>query len=384
MKLFALVPVLLASSLSHAASAAPAPNVILITLDGVRWEEVFRGVDPGQSVDPNPQIFPFLTGTLAKQGVLFGNHGRGETVRVGNSHQNSLPGYQSIMACTTQPCGSNLCGRIPVETFPERLLHDLNLKPEQVATIASWDKIANAVEHVEGTLFVNAGNRALKIDGDPINDADAALNAAQAKDVPPWKDARWDKYTVGHALEYLKAKRPRFLFVSLNDSDEWGHKGQYDQYVATLRQQDNWIRDIVTTLDGMGEYGRNTTLIITTDHGRGEGNDWDDHGVGYPDSGNVWIYARSPYTEKAPAAQLRTPASAVVYSHLDIRPTIETVFGLEPKLDGVSPLPGHAISAVVGKPSPEVAGTVREAKAPRIGRSASRSTATAKRTRSAD
>ena len=34
-------------------------NVVLVTLDGVRWEEVFHGVDPGQSIDPNPEIFSF-------------------------------------------------------------------------------------------------------------------------------------------------------------------------------------------------------------------------------------------------------------------------------------------------------------------------------------
>lgn len=335
-----------------AADPTNGANVILLTLDGVRWEEVFHGVDPGQSLDANPKIFEFLLGTLAKQGPLVGDRRRGETVRVSNRAQNSLPGYQSIMAGASQPCASNACGRIGVETFPERLLHDLDLKREQVAVISSWEKIAHAVEHVEGTLFVNAGPKPLAFPGLPpgsANDGEAeTVNRAQAGESPPWGSARYDKHTFAHSMNYLRKHRPRFMFISLNDSDEWGHKGEYDKYVATLRQQDAWIKELVTTLDSMGEYGKKTTLIITTDHGRGAANEWGEHGSGYANSGAVWIYGRSPHSLTLPPAKLRAPAGEVSFSHIDIRPTIEALFGLRPKLDGVSPPPGKVIESIAG------------------------------------
>src|SRR5690349_21194323 len=100
----ALLALLPASSVALAAPKAvnqkidSGANVVLLTLDGVRWEEVFHGADPGQTVDPNPEVFSFLTGALTTQGVLFGDRTRGDVVRVGNSHFNSLPGYQAIMA----------------------------------------------------------------------------------------------------------------------------------------------------------------------------------------------------------------------------------------------------------------------------------------------
>jgi hypothetical protein len=322
----------------------PAPNVILLTLDGVRWEEVFHGVDQGQSLDSNPGIFTYLLNTLSKQGVLYGDKTRGETVSVANKPQNSLPAYQSIMAGATQPCGSNLCGRINVETLPERLLMDLNLKPEQVATIASWEKIALAAEHNEGTTFVNAGNRAFK----NADEVDAKINKEQAENTPPWKDARYDEYTIAHALHYLKKNQPRFMFISLNDSDEWGHKGNYGRYVSTLRQHDGWIKELVSTLDSMGQYGKNTTLIVTTDHGRGDGNDWNEHGSGYADSKSIWLFGRSPYSISHKGSATRVPASQIVYTHLDIRPTIEATFGLTPKMDGVTPPPGKVIESITG------------------------------------
>ncbi len=324
-------------------SAEPS-NVVLVTLDGVRWQEVFHGIDPGQSTEPNTPVFPFLSGELSKQGPLYGDVLRGDTVTVANKAQNSLPGYQSIMAGATQPCFTNMCGRIKVETLQERLIQDLKLQPEQVATIASWEKISLAVEHVQGSHFINAGNRPLKLES---NERSLEINQQQEADTPNWKDARYDKYTFAHAMNYLKSKRPRFLFISLNDSDEWGHKGKYEQYLATLRQHDAWIKELVTTLDELGDYGKQTTLIVTTDHGRGDGNDWNDHGSGYPGSKSVWIYGRSPYSKTAPKS-IRAPAAKQNFSHLDIRPTIEATFGLAPKLDGTTTPPGRIIEAIVG------------------------------------
>ena len=75
-----LAPVLLFTS--NAAFAAPAPNVILVTLDGVRPEEVFQGVDPGLSLDTNPKIFEFLTGEASKQGALLGDKAKGHQITV--------------------------------------------------------------------------------------------------------------------------------------------------------------------------------------------------------------------------------------------------------------------------------------------------------------
>ncbi|MGK5084786.1 alkaline phosphatase family protein [Bdellovibrionota bacterium FG-1] len=352
------LPLICASGICAHLQHTPTPNVILLTLDGVRWEEVFQGVDPGQSLDSNPKVFDFLLGTLSQEGFLVGDRSRGEIVNVGNRAQNSLPGYQSIMGGATQPCETNACGRIKVETFPERIVQDLGLRTDQVATIASWEKIALAAEHVEGTTFVNAGNRPFQLPSGPDPEIEA-LNQQQAQDPTPWAYARFDKYTFAHALHFLKKERPRFLFIALNDSDEWGHKGKYEKYLATLRQQDSWVKELVTTLNGMGDYGAQTTLIITTDHGRGDGNDWNEHGSGYKDSKSVWIYGRSPYTRTVQAragthTHSRIPASKPAYSHLDIRPTIEAIFGLPPKMDGVSPPPGKVIQEITGILAPHL------------------------------
>jgi hypothetical protein len=73
----------------------------------------------------------------------------------------------------------------------------------------------------------------------------------------------------------------------------------------------------------MGEYGRSTTLIVTTDHGRGDENTWTDHGAALSEAKYIWLYATRINTR--PPTPLKK-----VYTHIDIRPTIEAILNLKP------------------------------------------------------
>ena len=125
-----------------------------------------------------------------------------------------------------------------------------------------------------------------------------------------------------HALRYLKTTQPRFLFISLNDADEWGHQGNYSEYIKTLAQYDDWISELSTTLETMGDYGKETTLIVTTDHGRGDGSNWTNHGTSAPESKYIWLYAGGPKLKNIP-----TPKTT--YAHNDIRPTIQAILNMD-------------------------------------------------------
>lgn len=298
-------------------------NVILLMLDGVRWQEVFQGVDSHLATKESGEIFTNLHGELENQGLLFGDPSDDSQMSVANRAFLSLPAYQSIMSGFPQPCKSNTCGRIGVETFQERLVRDLSLERNQVATIGSWINIAHAVEHLPGATFVNTGV-------DPLDDKTSdpvfgEINDEQSRNLPQWEAARLDRYTYGHAMHYLKKYRPRFMFISLQDSDEWAHHGNYDNYVNTLRHYDRVIKELVDALKSMGEYGRNTTLLVTTDHGRGTGSAWKNHGVLWPSSRFVWMYAFGPHVKTG------TSVKGLHYSHLDLRPTIESALGLDPQ-----------------------------------------------------
>lgn len=325
MKYVYFLVVLLIGFMGARATAAniTKPNVILFMLDGVRWQEFFHGSDSLIDASVNePNIFKYIRSSIGTASFISGDRKNGSEDTVSNTRLISLPAYQSIMAGKTTGCRSNSCGRIQVETLQENILGKLNLKKTEVATIASWEEIPNAVEHQEGHTFVNAGLR--EINEGKVDSTTTLLNKKQREDSPSW-DGRKDEYTYAHAINYLRNNRPRFLFISLNDSDEWAHKGNYPQYIATLKGYDDKIKGLFATLAAMGDYGRSTTVIITTDHGRGNGNRWKDHGTGSPESKYIWIYGRNP--QKVEKSKV---ADAGGYTHLDIRPTIEKLMGLAP------------------------------------------------------
>lgn len=276
-------------------AAAPAPqapqNVVLVMSDGVRWQE-FLGDKPDSFLAEGDKAptFPRFWSTLAGQGVVFGD------AEISNGAELSLPAYESIFAGFKQPCPDNDCARVPVETFPERLKRELGLAAAQVAAVASWPKIELAFSHAAGAVAADAGQ------GGATRD---------------------DAETFPRALDYLRAQKPRFLFISLNDADEWAHKGDYPKYLETLRRYDAWLADLTAALDGLGDYGKNTTLIVTTDHGRGVLWDWKNHGH-RPWARRVWLYARGP---RVPKNGVRAAGGR----HADIRPTVESLLGLAPR-----------------------------------------------------
>ncbi|HWH78554.1 MAG TPA: hypothetical protein VNT76_14330, partial [Candidatus Binatus sp.] len=158
-------------------------NVILVMLDGVRWQEIIDARE-------GSAMFPYLHSTLSKEARLFVND------HVSNPFNTSLPAYQSIFAGSVRQCYGNNCGRISTETFPERLVRELKLDRKKVATLASWNRIACAVESKPKATFVNAGDQPV-IDG-PM-DAELATNnrLQQQKQWPSEyyrKAARFDEH----------------------------------------------------------------------------------------------------------------------------------------------------------------------------------------------
>lgn len=297
-------------------AAKPARNVILITLDGVRWQEFFDR-------SPRGAMQEFWT-NVAPQAQVYGDPELSSVARTSNPHFVSLPAYQSIFAGTVQPCADNACGRTRVETLQERLVREAGFKRTDVATFASWDKIEFAAEKSPGRSFVNTGQRPVE---DGMNDPERkALNDEQARNPAPWDEVRLDSMTFKQALRYLRVHQPRFMYVSLNDTDEYAHAGDAVAYAAAIQREGEWINDLIHSLTHeMGEYGANTDVIVTTDHGRGNGDNWTSHGSWLPESGRIWMWAWGP---NFPAQPMPHPNQNITHGHL--RPTIEAILGLKP------------------------------------------------------
>ena len=112
-----LLLLLVASSLG----AQRTKNVVLIVTDGLRWQDVFTGADssilfgdPRALGDtaairrdfwrPTAQerrrtMMPFLWGTVAKDGQIFGNATKGSSAQITNGLKFSYPGYNEMLRC---------------------------------------------------------------------------------------------------------------------------------------------------------------------------------------------------------------------------------------------------------------------------------------------
>jgi arylsulfatase A-like enzyme len=135
-------------------------------------------------------------------------------------------------------------------------------------------------------------------------------------------DFRPDAHTANIALTYLRRHRPKLLFLSLGEPDEYGHRGDYRGYLAALRQSDARIGELARELREAAARGARTALVVTTDHGRAHG--FAEHGARYPESARSFVVVAGSAIE---SFRQRSRADRRL---ADIAPTLRELFGLDP------------------------------------------------------
>lgn len=287
-------------------------HVIYITLDGVRWQDIFN----------THEYLPTFWKNYAKDAAIYGAPGSNTTMEVA-SVPISLPSYQSQMTGMVTPCRENECGALAVETFAEALVKKAGFKKSEVASISCWEVMDNAFESRLGTAFSNHGTRPMH---DPdtyeIDDVMKQLNIEQAA-AYPGDDTRSDKYTLAQSLHYFEKYRPKFLWVSFGDADDLAHEGKLEEYHQTLFFYDQAIDNIIKMVKTLKLAGK-TMIIITTDHGRGNGNNWTEHDETMPEAKQTWAFVLNGKLENGIA-----DGNFYHYNTLSIRPTIEKAFGIK-------------------------------------------------------
>lgn len=260
-------------------------SVVLVTIDGVRWQDVFKGSDRmlawGTKLVNGPTM-PRTMKIIAERGVSIGG---GEdncgVVMPANKTFVSLPGYQEILSGRVTTCQTNVCKRI---TSPSVLDVAAAHLVGPVASIGSWEMLERAATNGanDDGLFLSEGRTPADKRTSPLG---AAMIAGErAKPFPGTGDYRPDENTEQVALAYLREQRPAFLHIGLGDTDEHGHHGDYAAYVGALRSADGFIVELADTLD---EIGLDAAVIVTTDHGRSR---WfRDHGPIFPESGRAFV-----------------------------------------------------------------------------------------------
>jgi dienelactone hydrolase len=360
-----LALLLLAGAAAPWALAAPAPrtrNVVLITTDGLRWQEVFGGADeslmrkeagvsdPGAlrrefwrpTTDARREaLLPFLTTVVARRGQLYGNPATGSTARVTNGRNFSYPGYSELLSGRADArIDSNDRKPNPNVTVLE-WLNGREPYRGKVAAFGSWDVFPFIINRERSGVLVNAGF-------EPVSPADrdgrrALLNELIAETTPAADSVRHDSLTFAAALEHLHAARPRVLYLALGETDDWAHAGRYDRYLQSALRFDRYMRRLWDEMQAMDEYRDATTFVITTDHGRGRApTDWKSHGEKLPESRDIWIGVLGPDT---PALGERVPAGIVTQSQ--VAATVAAALGEDfaRAMPGVAPSLAAAFAA---------------------------------------
>lgn len=325
--LVALLCILLVTQLTHAAEppACRTRNVVLVTLDGLRWQEVFGGIDAAIFRDPQSVrhaktfaefeaaywresaaerralLMPFLWTQAAVHGQLHGDRDRGSRVGLANPLHFSYPGYNEILTGIADPrIASNDKLPNPNRTVLEWLAAQPGFEG-RVAAFGSWDVFPYILNEPRAGFPVNAGFEALDLPGD----AEVTLLNALLGEIPsPWDTVRLDAFTHRFAMAWLEAHRPRVLYVAYGETDDFAHDGWYDQYARAAARTDAFLADLWRRLQADPEYRDQTTLIVTTDHGRGRTlADWRHHGPateanpqGFPGDGETWLAVLGPDT----------------------------------------------------------------------------------------
>ena len=340
MKLFAILAVFCWS-----AFAQQRPDrVVLITADGLRWQELFSGIDSALmnqkaagmanaselqkklSADSPERrrelLMPFFWSKLAPRGAVLGNVAKDSSVQVTNRYRVSYPGYSEILTGRAQDEVIRGNDRVqnPTPTVLEFLRDRLKLSKNEVALFGSWDVFPFIGESRPGTIYLNAGYAKAE-DSPRLRE----LSALQFRMRTPWDTVRHDFVTLGMALDHMRRHSPRVTYIALGETDDWAHDRRYDRTLQAVQDFDESLKEVMAFLEDTPAYRGRTLVVITSDHGRGSTlEDWHGHGAKVAGAEQIWIAMFGPGIPET-GEVVKTPQA---YQR-DIAPTILNQLGFD-------------------------------------------------------
>jgi hypothetical protein len=335
-------------------------NLIIVTLDGYRWREVFEGADKkilfrdkyvkDKSVRSKfwdehlkkrrQKLMPFLWDVVAKEGQLYGNVNHHNRIRCTNTNLYSYSGYSEMFVGFVDP---RIVSNAPVNNPNYTVLEFVNDREEyqnSVAIFSTWSVIPQIFREEQSGLFINSGSdKSLAENRSPY---EVVLNKITSENRNPYGE-RYDLYTFGYAFEFLKRARPRVMFISFDETDEHGHGRRYDNYLESAHRSDSLIAELWTWIQRDPQYRNKTTLMVTTDHGRGTSpRGWQRHAMLFRGSAQIWLAVIGPDTPATGEMKDR-----VRYGQNQIAKTIAEF--LQVPYHNVKPV-GHSIPTVIRDP----------------------------------
>lgn len=288
-------------------------KVIIITLDGLRWQELFTGADaklignekyvsdslslkkkfwldtPGERREA---LMPFVWNEVVEMGRIHGNRSYGSKMNLTNNRWFSYPGYNEIL--TGKPDDERIDSNSKIPNPNVTILEKLNnsdVYRGKVAAFGSWDVFPYIVNEERSGVYVNAGFEPAK--GENLSEIELFLNQAQPNTPSPWGSVRLDIFTHNYALEYMKRMHPDIVYIAYGETDDFAHNGNYQAYLNSAHSTDQFLEELWSYTQSDPYYRGRTTFILTTDHGRGTEplETWKSHGTNIEGADEVWLIA---------------------------------------------------------------------------------------------
>ena len=321
-------------------------RLVIITIDGLRWQEVFQGAEENLMTDSKqvrdveqlrqtywratPELrrkalMPFVWNTIAKQGTIIGNRNLNSIMQVANKTNISYPGYSEMMTgMVDEKITSNDPVNNPHGNVLEAANRDLRYKGS-VVMYGSWKSTRFAIHNEQAGIpaSVSYEPSVAKSKSPRLQLAERMLEGMPHY----WRSEHFDAFTYAFALETLLADHPKVMWISFGDCDEWAHARKYDFYLDAANATDAFIRDIYEAMEADKFYKGKTTYLITCDHGRGFGNEWANHGSGTKGSEATWVMlfgkginAKGETTENGPFYTKQVAATIASILVVDFTP----------------------------------------------------------------
>lgn len=279
------------------------PNIIIITLEGVRNSESIK--------DPTHQYIPNLWNKMLKEGTLYTN-------LIDLNTKFHMPSVQAINTGKTYPAD----WRISVPSIFQYVGRKYNMPPTKLWSIGHW----------QSKNCKNDPNNSYPCEID-IARFSPMLNSILSRQeleflklyeewsktlIIPWPV--WDSVaSIWHRFfkKILKEFKPKLIHYMMSDTES-AHYCTFGRYVLGLRSIDRKIFEIWQIINEDPYYKNNTYLIITPDHERDayymqHNND---------DIGKVWMYVYGPGIKKGAVIER-------IVHHIDIFTTVADLMKVE-------------------------------------------------------
>jgi hypothetical protein len=259
------------------------------------------------------------------KGQIYGNRNENSLVNLTNDYRVSYPGYNELLTGYADPdIKNNDHGPNKNANIFEFIAATADSYQGRIAAFASWGTFNEILNEERSKILVNAGFE--KLDDHLLTPGTEVINEIQLSLPDVFDGIRLDAATFYLAFNYLKARRPKIMYLAFDETDDFAHQGKYDLYLNSIHYTDGFLRELWNWIQADPEFKDRTTLLITCDHGRGEDETgWREHGSDTPGSNETWFAVTGP----------DTPALGEIkngqYYHNQLAATIASFLGLEYK-----------------------------------------------------